>query len=78
MDASNEQPIEVQLRDCAGHEIRLIRLPESRPPLRKWWVFCRQLECLIFGTAANSSNLLHDLEQLELVQRVRHYRMRTH
>jgi len=52
----------------------LIKLPESTPSRRKWWVFCRQLEYPIFDTTANLSNLLHDLEALELAISVRHYK----
>lgn len=52
-------------------EILLVKLPERVPSRRKWWVFCRQLEHLTFDTPANLSNLLHDLEALELTASVR-------
>ena len=70
----DEQGIEVQLRECGEHQIYLIKLPESSASRRKWWLFCRQLEYMLFETTANLSNLLHDLEALELTASVRHYR----
>ena len=69
-----EYEIQVQLRDCDGHQIRLIKLPENTRSRQKWWIFCRQLEYLIFETTANLSNLLHGLEALELTSSVRHYK----
>ena len=66
--------IQVQHRYCNDHQILLIELPENTPSPHKSWVFCRQIEFLIFDTTANLSNLLHDLEALELTGSVRHYK----
>lgn len=70
----DEYVVEVQHRDCRGKIVRLVKLPERVTSRLKWWLFCRQVEHELFGTSQNTSNLLHDLEALELVGSVRHYK----
>jgi hypothetical protein len=66
--------VHVQLRECGEHTVRRIKAPETVVSRRKWWVFVRQIEFILFETTKNKSNLLHDMEGLELSSTVRYYK----
>ena len=70
----DDEVIGVQERDVNGHTLRLIKCPEAVSSRLKWWVFVRQIDYILFQTAQNSSNTLHDLESMELTSTIRHYR----
>ena len=64
-------------KSCAGQNLLVLTLPEKGSKRRRRWVFCRQLESIIFGTAQHSSNLLFDIQELSLDASVRHLEKKT-
>ena len=77
-DDNEEYLVQTQKRvvetPSGPHTLYLIKVPERTQGRLKWWAFVRQIEFLCFSTSHHSSNLLWDLDQLELSHAVRYYK----
>ena len=73
-EESDEDIIPCQMYPCGDFgEVYVVTLPEQGSRRRRKWVFCRQLEQIVFGTSKHSSNLYFDVNELGLESAVRNY-----
>jgi len=76
--SSAEYALQMQERvietPAGPHTLFLIKVPERTQAKLKWWVFVRQVEFICCHTTKHSSNLLWDIDQLELTHAVRYYK----